>query len=148
MALIMMRSLCLKWLAITLEGNELGASFGMVQLEKLEKNIAIRQDNFTRQCEFFLNHSDYFSNPVELHGCNTAWLAFPILIKKDAPFTRKAFQIYLENRNIQTRVVFTGNILRQPMCKGINKKVTSGRLSQCGQHNGKKRIASTSPWII
>ena len=108
-----------------LEGNELGASFGMVQLEKLEKNIAIRQDNFTRQCEFFLNHSDYFSNPVELHGCNTAWLAFPILIKKDAPFTRKAFQIYLENRNIQTRVVFTGNILRQPMCKGINKKVTS-----------------------
>jgi len=108
-----------------LEGNELGAAFGMVQLEKLEKNIAIRQNNFARQCEFFLNHSAYFSNPVELHGCNTAWLAFPILIKKDAPFTRKEFQIYLENRNIQTRVVFTGNILRQPMCKGIVKKVTS-----------------------
>ena len=46
----------------------------------------------------------------------------PILIKKDAPFTRRQFQIYLEERNIQTRVVFTGNVLRQPMCKGINKK--------------------------
>jgi CDP-4-dehydro-6-deoxyglucose reductase, E1 len=108
-----------------LEGNEVGASFGMAQLKKLEKNITTRQDNFNRQCEFFLNHSEYFSNPVELYGCNTAWLAFPILIKKDAPFTRKEFQIYLENRNIQTRVVFTGNILCQPMCKGIEKKVMS-----------------------
>ena len=107
------------------EGSEIGASFGLAQLEKLEKNIATRQDNFARQCEFFLKHSEYFSNPVELHGCNTAWLAFPISIKKGAPFTRKEFQIYLENRNIQTRVVFTGNILRQPMCKGIEKKVTS-----------------------
>ena len=51
-------------------------------------------------------------------------MAFPILIKKEAPFTRKEFQIYLEERKIQTRVVFTGNILRQPMCKGIKKKVT------------------------
>jgi len=108
-----------------LEGSELGASFGLAQLEKLGKNIASRQDNFARQCKFFLSHSAYFSNPVELHGCNTAWLAFPIFIKKDAPFTRKEFQIYLENRNIQTRVVFTGNILRQPMCKGIEKKVAS-----------------------
>jgi CDP-4-dehydro-6-deoxyglucose reductase, E1 len=108
-----------------LEGNEVGAAFGMAQLEKLEENIATRQDNFARQCEFFSKHSEYFSNPVELHGCNTAWLAFPILIKKTAPFTRKEFQIFLENRNIQTRVVFTGNILRQPMCKNIERRVLS-----------------------
>jgi CDP-6-deoxy-D-xylo-4-hexulose-3-dehydrase len=108
-----------------LEGNEVGAAFGMAQLEKLEENIATRQDNFARQCEFFSKHSEYFSNPVELHGCNTAWLAFPILIKDTAPFSRKDFQIFLENRNIQTRVVFTGNILRQPMCKNIDKRVLS-----------------------
>lgn len=108
-----------------LEGNELGASFGLTQLDKLEVNIITRQRNFAKQCEFFSKHSAYFSNPVEQHGCNTAWLAFPILIKEDAPFTRKEFQIYLENRNIQTRVVFTGNILRQPMCANIEKKVMS-----------------------
>ena len=50
-------------------------------------------------------------------------MAFPILIKDSAPFTRRDFQIYLEKRNIQTRVVFTENILRQPMCSGIEKKV-------------------------
>ena len=69
-----------------------------------------------------LFHKNLFSNPIELPGCNTAWLAFPILIKKEANFSRKEFQIYLEERAIQTRVVFNGNDLRQPMCKGINKK--------------------------
>ena len=108
-----------------LEGNEVGAAFGMAQLGKLSDNIKTRQANFSRQCEFFAQHSAFFTNPEELHGCNTAWLAFPILIKNTAPFTRKEFQIFLENRNIQTRVVFTGNILRQPMCKNINKRVMS-----------------------
>jgi len=106
-----------------LEGNEIGAAFGLAQLEKLKENIKIRQLNFNRQCRFFSKYSEYFSNPIELQGCNTAWLAFPILIKETASFTRKHFQIFLENRNIQTRVIFTGNILRQPMCRNIKKKV-------------------------
>jgi CDP-6-deoxy-D-xylo-4-hexulose-3-dehydrase len=108
-----------------LEGNELGAAFGLAQLEKLDSNIQTRQSNYKRQCEFFERHSQFFQNPQETHGCNTAWLAFPILIKEDAPFTRKQFQIYLEERNIQTRVVFTGNILRQPMTKNIEKRVVA-----------------------
>ncbi|MDA8983838.1 DegT/DnrJ/EryC1/StrS family aminotransferase [Planktomarina temperata] len=106
-----------------LEGNELGAAFGLAQLKKLQQNIETRQANFQRQCAFFDKHSKYFINPQETLGCDTAWLAFPLLLKQDVPFTRKDFQIYLENRNIQTRVVFTGNILRQPMCQNIEKKV-------------------------
>ncbi len=106
-----------------LEGNEVGAAFGMAQLQKLQDNISTRQTNFARQCDFFSNHVQFFDNPAELYGCNTAWLAFPVLIKDSAPFSRKEFQIYLENRNIQTRVVFTGNILRQPMCRNIEKRV-------------------------
>ena len=107
-----------------LEGNELGAAFGLSQLEKLSKNIQTRQNNFKTQCNFFNNHQEFFLNPVEKSNVDTAWLAFPILIKEDAPFTRKEFQIYLEQRNIQTRVVFTGNILRQPMTKNIEKRIT------------------------
>tara|TARA_B100001027_G_C16264141_1_gene331016 strand:- start:1716 stop:2918 length:1203 start_codon:yes stop_codon:yes gene_type:complete len=106
-----------------LEGNELGASFGLAQLKKLDKNIKTRQDNFKKQCAFFEKYQSYFSNPIETFGSNTAWLAFPILIKEDAPFSRREFQIYLESNNIQTRVVFTGNVLRQPMCKDMDKKV-------------------------
>ena len=106
-----------------LEGNEVGAAFGMAQLAKLDQNIKTRQENFNRQCAFFDKHSEFFSNPIESSDFSTAWLAFPILINESAPFSRKEFQIYLEERSIQTRVVFTGNILRQPMCADINKRV-------------------------
>ena len=106
-----------------LEGSEIGAAFGLAQLKKLEKNIQTRQENFKLQCAFFKKYEKFFSNPIEFNGCKTAWLAFPILINKEANFTRKEFQIYLEERKIQTRVVFTGNILRQPMCKNITKKI-------------------------
>ena len=105
-----------------LEGNEVGASFGLVQLKNLDENIKTRRRNFEKQCNFFSKYQNYFDNPEETPNCYTGWLAFPILIKKEAPFSRKQFQIYLEERNIQTRVVFTGNILRQPMCKNIKKR--------------------------
>tara|TARA_Y100001968_G_C19445484_1_gene765144 strand:+ start:1480 stop:2682 length:1203 start_codon:yes stop_codon:yes gene_type:complete len=116
-----------------LEGNELGAAFGLAQLKKLSENIRIRKINFERQCKFFNTFSEYFLNPVVTPGANTAWLAFPILIKKNAPFSRKQFQIFLEERQIQTRVVFTGNILRQPMCKDIKYRVTNQGLSNADE---------------
>jgi len=109
-----------------LEGNEVGAAFGLAQLEKLNTNIKIRRENFNRQCDFFSKYPNYFSNPEEIKGSQTAWLAFPLLIKKNAPFKRKEMQIYLEKQNIQTRVVFTGNVMRQPMCNGINFKAVDG----------------------
>ncbi len=107
-----------------LEGNELGAAFGLAQLKKLENNINVRQENFIKQKKFFQKYSAYFDLPKEHTGVSTAWLAFPILIKKDAPFSRKEFQIYLEKNNIQTRVIFTGNVTRQPMLANEKYKVT------------------------
>ena len=45
---------------------------------------------------------------------------YPLIVKEDAPFSRTEMQIFLEKRNIQTRVVFTGNILRQPGYRNID----------------------------
>ena len=108
-----------------LEGSEIGAAFGLAQLHKLKDNIEKRQENFKLQCDFFNQFKEYFQIPKVYKDVSTAWLAFPLLLKKDIPFSRKQFQIFLEERDIQTRVVFTGNILRQPMCKNIEKRVTS-----------------------
>jgi CDP-6-deoxy-D-xylo-4-hexulose-3-dehydrase len=47
----------------------------------------------------------------------TPWLAFPLVIKKNKFFNRKELQIYFEKNNIQTRTIFTGNILKQPVMK-------------------------------
>jgi CDP-6-deoxy-D-xylo-4-hexulose-3-dehydrase len=108
-----------------LEGNELGAAFGLAQLKKLKRNIEIRERNFKIQHKFFDQHNKFFSNPVQTTNSSTAWLAYPVLINEEASFSRKEFQIFLEKRNIQTRVVFTGNILRQPMMKGYKFTVNS-----------------------
>jgi CDP-6-deoxy-D-xylo-4-hexulose-3-dehydrase len=108
-----------------LEGNELGAAFGLVQLESLENNIEIRERNFKIQNEFFSQYDELFSIPQQTKNTKTGWLAYPILINKNAEFKRKDFQIFLEKRDIQTRVVFTGNIIRQPMMRNVIYKTNA-----------------------
>ena len=106
-----------------LEGNEVGAAFGLAQLESLEENIDQRIENLAVQTDFFSKYEEFFSNPIQTKNSRTAFLAFPLLIKNTAPFSRRQFQIFLENRDIQTRVCFTGNVIRQPMAKGVKKRV-------------------------
>ncbi|MDA9786381.1 aminotransferase class I/II-fold pyridoxal phosphate-dependent enzyme [bacterium] len=103
-----------------LEPSEISAAFANVQLKKLDFNMQQRQSNFAKHCNFFEQYNNYFILPNENPNAETAWLAYPLIIKEDAPFTRTEMQIYLEKRNIQTRVVFTGNILRQPGYKDID----------------------------
>ncbi len=109
-----------------LEGNELGAAFGLVQLESLNENIEVREKNFNKQNKYFSKHNEFFSTPEQTKNTKTGWLAYPILINKNSNFKRKDFQIYLEKRDIQTRVVFTGNIIRQPMMKSVNYRQNKG----------------------
>jgi len=97
-----------------LEPSEIGAAFGLVQLDKLETNVQSRERNFARQLAFFADHEAWFMLPRQMEASRTGWLAFPLIIRDDAPFKRRDLQIFFERRNIQTRTVFTGNILRQP----------------------------------
>ena len=109
-------------LGYNLEPTEIGAAFGLVQLDKLDKNILARQFNFQRQREFFTGYENWFILPRQLQQSRTGWLAFPLTLRPDAPFSRRQLQIYLEQHDIQTRPVFTGNILRQPAMKGVISK--------------------------
>jgi CDP-4-dehydro-6-deoxyglucose reductase, E1 len=106
-------------LGYNLEPSEMGAAFGLVQLGKLEGNIAVREANFARQYAFFSKYEDWFILPKQLPESRTGWLAFPLTIRPEAPFMRRDLQIWLETRDVQTRPVFTGNILRQPAMKTV-----------------------------
>lgn len=110
-------------LGYNLEPSEVGAAFGLVQLGRLQQNIAERERNFQAQYDFFSNYQDWFELPRQLPNSRTGWLAFPLTIRECAPFTRKDMQIALETANIQTRPVFTGNILRQPAMKRVSYRV-------------------------
>ncbi len=104
------------------EPSEAGAAFGLVQLGKLEENIRLRQYFFERQNDFFSHYEHWFVVPSQTTNTSSGWLAYPLTLREDAPFTRKEMQIFLEQRNIQTRVVFTGNITRQPGFRNIRMR--------------------------
>jgi len=104
-------------LGYNLEPSEISAAFGLVQLKKLKQNIKKRINNFNLHKKFFEKNIKYFIPPNTSKSVQTAWLAFPFLLKPNKFFTRRDLQIYLERKKIQTRVIFTGNILRQPCMK-------------------------------
>ena len=97
--------------------SEISAAFAIEQLKKLKKNIKIRIKNFEFLRKFFENYDSFFKLPIQNKNVVTGWLAFPLVMKKNANFSRNDLQIYLEKKGIQTRSIFTGNILRQPIMK-------------------------------
>jgi len=96
--------------------SELSAAFAIEQIRKLTNNIKIRNKNFDYLKNFFGKY-DFFKLPEQYPGVKTPWLAFPLVIKKNKYFTRRDLQIFFEKNNIQTRTIFTGNILKQPVMK-------------------------------
>ena len=101
--------------------TEISAAFGLVQLKKLNGFAWIRQKNFETLNSFFSNQR-FFKLPKQLPQVRTSWLAFPLTINSDAPFSRIEIVKYLESHGVQTRPVFTGNVLRQPAFEKINCK--------------------------
>ena len=97
--------------------SELSAAFALEQIKKLKNNIFIRNKNFTFLKKFFSKYPEYFDLPEQYSNVKTPWLAFPLVIKKNKFFNRKDMQIFFEKNNIQTRTIFTGNILKQPVMK-------------------------------
>jgi len=109
-----------------IEPSEMGAAFGIVQLNKLAQNIDTRTANYKQLRQFFSQYEEHFILPKQLPDSRTGWLALAVTIRESAPFIRRELQIFLEKRNIQTRTVFTGNILRQPGFKNCAHKSAKG----------------------
>jgi CDP-4-dehydro-6-deoxyglucose reductase, E1 len=95
------------------EPSEVGASFGLVQLKKFNHFTKLRNKNFNLHLSFFKKLNSFITPKVD-KNVKTNFLAYPIILKKNSKFTRKEFQIYLEKSKIQTRPIFTGNLLRHP----------------------------------
>ncbi len=106
-------------LGYNFEPSEIGASFGLVQLKNFKKFSEIRNKNFNSHIKFFSKIKNLFIIPNVRSDVKTNFLAYPIIIKENKYFNRKQLQIFLEKNNIQTRPIFTGNILRHPAFRNI-----------------------------
>ena len=101
------------------EPSEIGAAFGIEQLKKFNNFSKIRNQNFNLHKNFFERFNKFFFTPEVKKNVKTNFLAYPIIIKKNKLFDRKKLQVYLEKNNIQTRPIFSGNILRHPAFKHL-----------------------------
>jgi CDP-4-dehydro-6-deoxyglucose reductase, E1 len=105
------------------EPSELSAAFGLVQLEKLEANLKRRKRNFARLCEYFAGRPDVFGLPRTTPELETAWHMFPLLIRPESGVRRSEFQQHMEKHGVDTRMVWTGNVTRQPAFRSIPARV-------------------------
>ena len=102
--------------------SEISAAFGLEQLKKLKKNIDTRIRNFKYLTNFFSKFNHFINLPITNLNERTGWLAFPLTIKENKNFNRRDMQLFFEKNNIQTRTIFTGNILKQPAMHNLKYK--------------------------
>lgn len=93
---------------------ELQAAMGLEQIKKLSKIHALRRRNYSLLMKIYEKYEEFFHLPRATEGANPSWFAFPLTIRKNAPFTRTQIVDFLENHYIQTRPYFAGNIMLQP----------------------------------
>ena len=93
---------------------ELQAAMGLEQMKKLPQIHDLRRRNYKLLFNVYEKYEEFFHLPRATKGSDPSWFAFPLTIRKDAPFTRTQIVDHLENNLIQTRPYFAGNIMLQP----------------------------------
>lgn len=103
-----------------LKVTDMQAAVGVEQLEKLPGFITARKKNFQKLHEALKAYEDWLILPEKLPQADPSWFGFLISVRKDSGFKRADIVNFLEGRNIATRMLFTGNLTRQPAYKGLN----------------------------
>ena len=100
------------------------AACGLAQLEKLDEFISKRRENFNYLYDKLKECSEYIQLPVITPNSNPSWFGFPILIKEKIGFSRKDLLVYLNKNKIGTRLLFAGNVTKQPYMKNEKYRVS------------------------
>jgi len=102
-----------------MKATDMQAAIGVAQLKKLPAFIAARKSNFQKLKDGLRDLTDFFLLPEATPQSAPAWFGFPLMVRQDAPFSRYEFVNFLEERKIATRLLFGGNLTRQPAYKNI-----------------------------
>lgn len=98
------------------------ASIGVAQLDKLPDFIKRRKENFDYLYEHMKKHEEYFILPKATQYSEPSWFGFPLLVNTEK-FTRTQIVDYIERGYISTRMMFGGNLTRQPAYDGVRYRV-------------------------
>lgn len=104
--------------------TDMQAAIGVAQLKKLPFFIKARRRNFDYLYKFFKKYEKYFILPQPEKNSQPCWFGFPILVKESAPFTRNEIVDYLEKNKIATRMLFGGNLTKQPAYENTKYRIS------------------------
>jgi CDP-4-dehydro-6-deoxyglucose reductase, E1 len=103
--------------------TDMQAAVGMAQLEKLDRFIAARRENFALLREGLRDLEEFFILPEATEGAEPAWFGLPLTVRSEAPFSRNQATRHLERARIATRLLFGGNLVRQPAYRDTRYRI-------------------------
>lgn len=105
-------------LGYNLKITDMQAACGLAQLDRLDGFIQARKDNFAYLKNRLKSCEEFLILPEPTNGSEPAWFGFPITLREDANVSRIDMLTYLDQHKIGTRLLFAGNLLRQPYMLG------------------------------
>jgi len=102
-----------------LKVTDMQAAVGVAQLSKLDSFVDARKANFATLYEGLRDLEEHLILPEATPNSEPSWFGFPVAVRPEAPFTRTELVRFLEDRKIQTRQLFAGNLVRQPAYRDV-----------------------------
>ena len=112
-------------IGFNLKPIEVQAAMGLKQLDKLDEIHALRKRNYNLLFQIYEKYEEFFHLPRARDKSDVSWFAFPLTIRKNAPFRRHDLIEYLEDNLIQTRPYFAGNLMLQPAYNHLMDPLTA-----------------------
>jgi CDP-6-deoxy-D-xylo-4-hexulose-3-dehydrase len=110
-------------LGFNLKVTDMQAAVGVAQLQKARAFVAARRANFARLLDEVRKLEEFLVAPQATPGSDPSWFGFPIAVREEAPFTRDDLTRSLESARIGTRLLFAGNLVRQPAYRDVRYRV-------------------------
>lgn len=111
-------------LGYNLKITDMQAACGLAQLEKAPSFIQARKANFNFLKERLKDCEEFLQLPTATEHSDPSWFGFPITLKKDCPVTRLDLLTYLDQNKVGTRLLFAGNLVRQPYMQGARYRIS------------------------
>jgi CDP-6-deoxy-D-xylo-4-hexulose-3-dehydrase len=127
-------------LGYNLKITDMQAACGLAQLDKAVNFIQKRKDNFTFLKKSLVSSEEFLLLPTATANSEPSWFGFPITLKENAPISRLDLLTYLDQNKVGTRLLFAGNLTRQPYMQHERYRV-------CGELKNTDTVMNNTFWI-
>ncbi len=110
-------------LGYNLKSGDIQAAIGLAQLDRLEHFVSTRKKNWAYLLSGLKDLEDLFVLPKATENSDPSWFGFPLTVRNNSGIDRNEFVQSLNDKNIDTRLLFAGNLLRQPAFQGTPRRI-------------------------